>query len=718
MNTVTQNYGKSHHQDPINSLHERTMKQQIHKNPSSGLVFHGETQKNGAYRYTSDEDVSNSKKSQATAILEVLEILRSSTRGTKHQNNSDGTTRAEVVIDDKNKKILISPLPRKPSLQKAESRSQEQSPASSTISTSSSRGMEPKGLLAFGRKERRRKARGTAPSSSATAPSMDAATIRRRNSSFERRLSKQSKGGRSESVPPRMAIDKGKASLDDDSNHTFTQEADASLGDFHVQEENFCNTRKPKKSLDRKIKKDKSKNRQKFVPDWSVTDTSNSSGRLDTYNKSSASSDPFPAHQRVLPLSKSNLQKVTTTRTVASERGARTIMSVKPPRRMSASQTGSTISAASKGSDGRPSISRSSSKTWSTVRMPEADSSVHERTLFNTPPKPKRVIKVAPIPPPLLHDSFIPPPKTVAKAPLEEDIVPAWKIAEDMDITMTRSNRSNKDIPPLEDFSPISKEEKSFCFSSKPPSPPRVGLKDKFAGDDSFDTTDTEDLSSLESSSQHSSENNSESNIDNDAIDYQDSQSSLPAITEVPSAGGRVRNRKTNEEYTGFFLLDGDSGNNRKHGYGRTKYADGRIFEGTYDHGVMVEGRMTYPEEKCPTTGNIFQPTYVGKFDSHGLKTGKGIYTTSTATFLGDFQNDQMHGSGILIYTDTDDELVTEREDTTASDDPQPKTNKSCHGRRLVGHWKEGLRHGYGKELRVDGSVQREGYWRDRKSVV
>ena len=154
------------------------------------------------------------------------------------------------------------------------------------------------------------------------------------------------------------------------------------------------------------------------------------------------------------------------------------------------------------------------------------------------------------------------------------------------------------------------------------------------------------------------------------------------------SAGGKVHNPSTKEDYTGFFLTSPTEAN-VKHGYGITAFPDGRLFEGVYDHGLMVEGKMTYPAE----VGG-YCPTYVGKFDRDGLRCGKGIYTTSTTTFLGQFRDDQQHGSGILIYHDGNDGV------------------DASQSRRFIGHWKHGRKHGYGKEILANGTIAQEGLWK------
>jgi hypothetical protein len=129
----------------------------------------------------------------------------------------------------------------------------------------------------------------------------------------------------------------------------------------------------------------------------------------------------------------------------------------------------------------------------------------------------------------------------------------------------------------------------------------------------------------------------------------------------------------TKEEYTGFFL------DYVKHGHGVTKYVDGRRFEGTYNKGVKVEGKMTYQDGS----------TYVGKFEG-GVRSGRGTYMfPSGSAFFGKFEDDELH-KGVLTYP---------------------------NGGRFVGQWKNGARHGPGKEFRPDGSINRKGHWHEGRFV-
>jgi hypothetical protein len=132
---------------------------------------------------------------------------------------------------------------------------------------------------------------------------------------------------------------------------------------------------------------------------------------------------------------------------------------------------------------------------------------------------------------------------------------------------------------------------------------------------------------------------------------------------------GRCIYTNTGQDYTGFF------DNNIRHGHGVTKHQDGRIFEGTYSHGVIMEGKMTYQDGS----------TYLGQWSRGARHDGRGTYTfVNGSVFFGEFQADKIHGSGVLTWP---------------------------NGARYLGKWQNGVRHGQGKEFRPDGRVRLDGTW-------
>merc|ERR1711865_896224 len=105
-------------------------------------------------------------------------------------------------------------------------------------------------------------------------------------------------------------------------------------------------------------------------------------------------------------------------------------------------------------------------------------------------------------------------------------------------------------------------------------------------------------------------------------------------------------------------------------------------------------------------------PTYIGKFDTDGLRCGKGIYVTTTTTFLGKFHRDERQGSGILMYHESSDDNDDDNDNDTGCSGMASAASAS-HCRRFVGHWKTGLRHGHGREILANGTVHKEGLWEE-----
>lgn len=153
-----------------------------------------------------------------------------------------------------------------------------------------------------------------------------------------------------------------------------------------------------------------------------------------------------------------------------------------------------------------------------------------------------------------------------------------------------------------------------------------------------------------------------------------------------------IRNNRTREEYTGFFLASSSTKDNLKHGYEIMKFHDGRVFGGVCDRGTMVDGKMTYPaaptaaaatlRSKDPCQNRCSGAIYVCRLEKEGLRCGKGIYISGTHTFLGTFQCDDPQGSGIIFYHDGTDGA---------------EIRASCSGmtaincRRFVGYWELGI---------------------------
>ena len=127
--------------------------------------------------------------------------------------------------------------------------------------------------------------------------------------------------------------------------------------------------------------------------------------------------------------------------------------------------------------------------------------------------------------------------------------------------------------------------------------------------------------------------------------------------------------------YEGNFL------ENLKHGTGCYRYRDGRRkFEGRYETGERVDGRMLYGD------GSVYEGQWKG-----GKRQGRGTYTfRDGSVYTGEFFDDVIHGVGRIVWPD---------------------------GSSYVGDWKQGHRHGLGKEYTPAGRLSYEGRWKESSPV-
>jgi hypothetical protein len=80
-----------------------------------------------------------------------------------------------------------------------------------------------------------------------------------------------------------------------------------------------------------------------------------------------------------------------------------------------------------------------------------------------------------------------------------------------------------------------------------------------------------------------------------------------------------------------------------RHGQGRFRYADGRVFEGVWEHGMPREGTTTF------VNGDVYR----GEYARNGDKSGKGVYEyVSGALYEGYWLRNRRHGFG--SYKDAD----------------------------------------------------------------
>lgn len=133
---------------------------------------------------------------------------------------------------------------------------------------------------------------------------------------------------------------------------------------------------------------------------------------------------------------------------------------------------------------------------------------------------------------------------------------------------------------------------------------------------------------------------------------------------------------------TGYGRLSNGSGdfyegglkNDHFHGKGVMRFDNGRVFEGTYIRGQMVQGKMTYQD------GSVYDGSWLDC-----ARHGHGICTfVDGSIYEGEFKEGHFHGHGQMTWND---------------------------GGYYVGNWSVGEMHGTGKEVRPNGSVRHDGEW-------
>jgi hypothetical protein len=165
----------------------------------------------------------------------------------------------------------------------------------------------------------------------------------------------------------------------------------------------------------------------------------------------------------------------------------------------------------------------------------------------------------------------------------------------------------------------------------------------------------------------------------------------LSKSTGMPNGKGRLEYEKEGRWYegdwihgrwTGYGRLSNGDGdfyegglkNDHKHGTGVMKFADGRVFEGEYIRGQMIQGKMTYQD------GSIYGGSWVD-----GMRHGRGkCVFVDGSEYEGEFREGNFHGQGKMTWND---------------------------GGWYVGEWCDGEMHGRGKEIRPDGSLRHDGEW-------
>jgi hypothetical protein len=141
------------------------------------------------------------------------------------------------------------------------------------------------------------------------------------------------------------------------------------------------------------------------------------------------------------------------------------------------------------------------------------------------------------------------------------------------------------------------------------------------------------------------------------------------------SGYGTLVDNQTRDTYQGGFL------DNAMHGLGVIQYADGGVYDGTFQLNRMGKGQMTYADGS----------KLWGYWSPEGMPHGRGKKTyTDGAIFDGEFKQGVIEGHGRMTYAD---------------------------GRWYLGEWCDGKKMGVGLEVLPDGFINHEGTFCNGKAV-
>lgn len=96
-------------------------------------------------------------------------------------------------------------------------------------------------------------------------------------------------------------------------------------------------------------------------------------------------------------------------------------------------------------------------------------------------------------------------------------------------------------------------------------------------------------------------------------------------------------------KYSNGAVYEGNvNSNNRPHGFGKKKYANGNRYAGYFENGKRNgSGKLTFVD------GDVYDGEYV-----YGLRTGKGKYTWANGNYyIGDFADGSRTGKGKYVWT-------------------------------------------------------------------
>ena len=184
-----------------------------------------------------------------------------------------------------------------------------------------------------------------------------------------------------------------------------------------------------------------------------------------------------------------------------------------------------------------------------------------------------------------------------------------------------------------------------------------------------------------------SSDQNSNNDIQGNALD---ANQSLPGpntqittatisskLPDCPSTTTYWHNCLGTDNYPSGSRYIGEWKDGKEHGQGIFIWADGEEYIGQWMNGKKHgQGTYTYP------SGD----EYVGEHQT-GVRHGRGTYTyPSGAKYVGEYQNGVRRGQGTYTYPS---------------------------GAKIVGEWANGELNGYAVEYNADGTILKQGIWKD-----
>jgi hypothetical protein len=146
---------------------------------------------------------------------------------------------------------------------------------------------------------------------------------------------------------------------------------------------------------------------------------------------------------------------------------------------------------------------------------------------------------------------------------------------------------------------------------------------------------------------------------------------------------------------------------NGQFSFGTFSWADGRIFKGNMEDGMLVEGTMTFPKYKGIVAGGL---VYKGQFKD-GMMHGTGTITKPNSSYTGQMQYDKAHGKGLIInpkYTYDGFFKKGERHGIGTTS----YSKGAMKGMKYVGDYLDDLRNGIGVFTSPDG-FKYEGEWKN-----